>query len=535
MTHRSAVPLACLLIFLAASPAHASWPNNVFVNVPLCTAANNQYTPTIVADGAGGAIVTWYDLRGGSTYDIYAQHVLASGNPDPAWPADGRALCTAAGNQSNPNIVADGAGGAIVTWQDTRSGNFDIYAQHVLASGSPDPAWPADGRALCTAANSQGAPTLVADGAGGAIVAWQDYRSGTSNDIYAQRVARFGYLGTPEAEIVSVKDVPNDQGGKVKLSWNASYLDPLADANLSTYDVLRSVPTRLAVELSSRGTRTRPLAGDGFDAQPGDLMTQVFGASTLYWEYLTTIPVLHYVSGYSYLAPTTGDSTVSSNPTTSFMVVARNASNTMYWPSVPASGYSVDNLAPTAPAPFTGQFAAGTAKLHWNRNTESDLAGYRLYRGASAAFVPSAGNRIASPADTGYTDIAGVPAYYKLTAVDLHGNESPIATLMPTGTTGVDGGVAPAALEFAAPSPNPAREAASLYFALPLAGAVRVTILDAAGRVVREIADGAREAGTYSLTWDLRDLGGHPVSAGLYFARLMTSAGTMTRRIAVTR
>ena len=168
----------------------AAWPSN---GRALCTAAGNQYSPMIVADGAGGAIVTWYDYRNGSENpDIFAQHVLAGGAVDPAWPADGRALCTAANYQQHPTLVADGSGGAIVTWFDYRSGtNHDIYAQHVLAGGAVDPAWPAAGRALCTAAGDQAFPSITADGSGGALVTWMDGRSGV-NDIYAQHVLAGG-------------------------------------------------------------------------------------------------------------------------------------------------------------------------------------------------------------------------------------------------------------------------------------------------------------------------------------------------------
>ena len=174
---------------LGSGAVDAAWPAD---GQALCTAANDQSLPTIVADGAGGAIVTWQDFRGGVNNDIYAQHVLGSGAVDTAWPVDGRALCTATDNQFNATIVADQAGGAIVTWQDRRAGSFDIYAQHVLGSGAVDPAWPADGRALCTAANNQSAPTIVADGAGGAIVTWEDLRGGGSADIYTQHVLASG-------------------------------------------------------------------------------------------------------------------------------------------------------------------------------------------------------------------------------------------------------------------------------------------------------------------------------------------------------
>ena len=62
-------------------------------------------------------------------FDIYAQRVNAAGSPQ--WTADGVALCTAANDQRDPTIVSDGAGGAIVTWDDRRNGGYDIYAQHV--------------------------------------------------------------------------------------------------------------------------------------------------------------------------------------------------------------------------------------------------------------------------------------------------------------------------------------------------------------------------------------------------------------------
>jgi hypothetical protein len=512
---------------LASGAVDGTWPAD---GRALCTAAADQTAPVVVSDGAGGAIVTWNDQRSGN-YDIYSHHVLASGAVDAAWPANGRALCTAAGQQSNPAIVSDGAGGAIIPWHDFRSGNYDIYAQHVLASGAVDGAWPADGRALSTAAGEQSDPTIVSDGAGGALVAWQDARSG-NYDIYAQRVARFGYLGTPEAEIVGVKDVPGDQGGKVKLSWNASYLDLASDPNLSTYDIWRSVPPNVAAARVARGERVVASYVEAL-AEPGRMWTLPTAAQSYAWEYVTTQAAYHYISVYSVLAPTAQDSTPAGAPTTAFMVVARDPYYTMYWPSVPASGYSVDNLPPAAPQALTGQYSAGSMTLHWLPNTEADLAGYRLYRGTSASFVPGPGNLVAALPDTGHVDAAGTPSFYKLTAVDSHGNESLVALLSPTGMVGV--GDAPAVLAFALPSPNPADARTMLQYTLPRAGMVRLGVYDASGRLVRELASGTREAGQHAEAWDLRDASGRTVGAGLYFARLAVDGRTLVRRVAVTR
>ena len=172
---------------LSTGQTNPGWPLN---GRAVCAATGHQLYPQLVSDGAGGAIVTWQDERSG-TRDIYAQHVLSTGDVNPTWPLNGRALCVAGGDQSSPQIVSDAVGGAIVTWLDRRSGTFDIYAQNVLSSGEVNPAWPLDGRALSTAGGNQLNPQVVSDGAGGAIVAWDDARSG-AYDIYAQHVLSTG-------------------------------------------------------------------------------------------------------------------------------------------------------------------------------------------------------------------------------------------------------------------------------------------------------------------------------------------------------
>lgn len=66
-----------LLSWLAAGRVQAQWSDDPTINTPNCTAANDQTYPTIVSDGAGGAIITWTDLRS-SNDRIYVQRVHAS-------------------------------------------------------------------------------------------------------------------------------------------------------------------------------------------------------------------------------------------------------------------------------------------------------------------------------------------------------------------------------------------------------------------------------------------------------------------------
>jgi len=161
------------------------WATN---GIAICTAANDQTVPKIVSDGEGGAIIAWSDFRSSTDADLYAQRINASGTV--LWTNNGVAICTATKIQVAVSIITDGEGGAIITWHDSRSGVYDIYAQRVNASGLV--MWNADGVAICSAENKQENPAIVTDGAGGAIVTWQDNRNGTNQtsdyDIYAQRI-----------------------------------------------------------------------------------------------------------------------------------------------------------------------------------------------------------------------------------------------------------------------------------------------------------------------------------------------------------
>src|SRR6185503_18647467 len=143
----ASLPLSQALGTLPSSILSA--PKCSAVNFPLATSVGDQFWSSAIPDGAGGMIVAWQDPRNGATgSDIYAQHVLDCGSADPAWPAGGVALTTAAGDQIFPVIATDGAGGAFVAWNEGAfpfPGFADVFAQHVLSTGAIDPAWPVDG------------------------------------------------------------------------------------------------------------------------------------------------------------------------------------------------------------------------------------------------------------------------------------------------------------------------------------------------------------------------------------------------------
>ena len=155
---------------------------------PLVTATGNQTQASLASDGAGGWIIAWTDGRGADV-DVYAQRLNGSGAP--LWIVDGVPLTAAGGGQGNPRLVSDGAGGAVAVWNDFRAGaTSDLYGQRVNADGTPQ--WTADGVALTTAADEQRIWGTVPDGSGGVIAVWQDNRIGTFTDIYAGRLTGAG-------------------------------------------------------------------------------------------------------------------------------------------------------------------------------------------------------------------------------------------------------------------------------------------------------------------------------------------------------
>jgi hypothetical protein len=150
-------------------------------------------------------------------------------------------------------MLSDDAGGAIIAWTDHRGPGFDIWAVRLKPWGTFAPGW-SNGVPVSLAASDQVTPRIGSDGAGGAILAWSDYRSNTSF-AYAQHIDRFAQLGSPEPSITRVKDLPGDQGGQLRLDWSASYLDADPLYGISAYWIWRQAPLSLATQAVANGAR----------------------------------------------------------------------------------------------------------------------------------------------------------------------------------------------------------------------------------------------------------------------------------------
>ena len=138
---RVAAGAAILLALAAAAPVHAGWnPNGVTVtpttaSIPRVTACS---------DGAGGTFVAWQEEASPGSGVLRAQHLLATGDLDPAWPADGSIACSVVAARPDMGALPDRLGGLYLWWEE----GSQLFVTRLDATGVTAAGWPARGRGL---------------------------------------------------------------------------------------------------------------------------------------------------------------------------------------------------------------------------------------------------------------------------------------------------------------------------------------------------------------------------------------------------
>jgi hypothetical protein len=479
--------------------------------VPVCTAAGDQRASEmhhgtvrmLTSDGAGGAIITWKDSRSGE-WAIYAQRIDGSGVPQ--WVANG-VLVSAEGGQANPSIASDDSGGAVIVWESTQPvTGVDLYAQRVDASGICR--WTPGGVPVSTAANMQDRPRIISTGSGEAIVAWKDLRSGSTSDTYIQKIIPVAAMPPTSPVLTSVTDVPNDQGGAVTLFWSAVYQDT-AISSTPFYSVWRSI------------TSIPEPAGSKY-------RTTVSGGKEYAWEWIADQPA-HQFPAYSFTAPTLYDSMYGTGGIHYFLVSAHTGDTSLFFDSNVRSGYSVDNLAPIAPSNLAVSFLGNLPVLHWQANPEADIHHYSLYRSIDSLADPPPGSPYGTSRDTMFVDNNPVEsAWYTIRAWDVHGNVGPAGNRVRVTLTGVDepGAGIPTVFALGQNYPNPFNPVTRISYDLPKQSVVRVSVFTALGQEVATIVDETREPGYHSVMFDASAL-----PNGIYFYRMTSGSFTDTKKM----
>ena len=96
-------------------------------------------------------------------------------------------------------------------------------------------------------------------------------------------------------------------------------------------------------------------------------------------------------------------------------------------------------------------------------------------------------------------------------------------------------GILPRAYALGFNYPNPFNPSTAIPYALPRAGAVELAVYDVLGQMVKRLLRAERHpAGFFTARWDGR-IDGRPAGSGLYFYRLQTPGGVLTRKMTLVK
>ena len=203
---------------------------------------------------------------------------------------------------------------------------------------------------------------------------------------YSTNIGRsYLYLNaTPNVHptIMSVKDVPEDQGGYVNVKWMRSAYDLNINGLITNYVIERRALT---------------------DYNNSD------------WTIVGTVPAIHNAI-YNYEARTAYDSSSLGSAQFDFRVTAYTLNPGETWQSNILTGYSVDNLAPLSPQNLAAALNVNVVHLTWNPNSETDIRHYIIYRDDI---------QIGTSHTLNYADSTILPdsTYtFRISAEDIHGN-----------------------------------------------------------------------------------------------------------------
>ncbi|CAN5549811.1 hypothetical protein BH10BAC5_BH10BAC5_09300 [soil metagenome] len=186
----------------------------------VCNNTSDQHSPVCISDLHSGAHIFWTDERfiGPSGVNIFGQNVDYNGVQ--RWTANGKNVAdrvdytaTSNGRYSPQMAGCDALGGAIICWigyYDIPLTQYGIITQKIDYYGAIQ--WGANGF-IASSGNWKSGPSLIFDGgSGGCNIAWSDARSGNL-DIYAQHLKTSGALG-------NYKPKPVNSGTKDIISQN---------------------------------------------------------------------------------------------------------------------------------------------------------------------------------------------------------------------------------------------------------------------------------------------------------------------------
>ncbi len=205
----------------------------------------------------------------------------------------------------------------------------------------------------------------------------EDRSLGVHNPAYIVALLKvsidaLNYGTITSGDMVSVSDIPMDQGYQVRVVWTAFGADDgIANDQVQSYTILRQAPTSAADFDGSKFASFKDISGD---IETGSLLN----VNGELWDVVANIPAIQFIE-YSAVVPTLVNAVEGDTLLSTFKVLGKTASG-IQAETAPMSGYSVDNLVPTAPGGVAISLNDKDVVLIWDESTDSDFNNFEIYK-----------------------------------------------------------------------------------------------------------------------------------------------------------
>ncbi|MBI5805906.1 T9SS type A sorting domain-containing protein [candidate division TA06 bacterium] len=513
------------------------------------------YEPKVAGLADGSYLVAWYDYRSDNDYDIYGQRLDASGGP-----VGGNHLISTGhqGSEDYELSIASADSGYGVFWYGDKYSDYDIFGRIYKTNGDSvgpvvlvsDDSMDQDQEYPCAAANDSGL-----------VVAWEDYRDGSYNHIYGQRMRWDGSLAggnylisdSVDYDEEDVSIAGSDHGFLATWDDNRAgnynvygrYLNAAGQPEDSSFAV-SNVP---AIDQYCASVAASPDGGryavywNGEDSDYNDFLFSQ--------RYQDRLPqgvneLLADSANWSWFYIWGAQNMAASDDRLFFALCGSMKGTATGWDvyGMVTDWYSVsvppviwvDSLPDdidSAYGPYTVK-----SKITDDGSVDQAVLYYRINGGAWDTLAMAAG-----AADT---FSAVIPAQslvmgdtinisYYVWALDDTKNfiSSPARSFKltyPTGVAGQPGNDLPKIFALQPCRPNPSSGRVSFGYQLPKTSNVSLTVYNIAGQAVKRFDLGVKPAGQYKIDWN-----GNQAAAGVYFYRLQAGDFVSTKKLMIVK
>jgi predicted CXXCH cytochrome family protein len=354
---------------------------------------------------------------------------------------------------------------------------------------------------------------------GGYVYMWieEDRSFGIHNPAFSvalltAALESFKYGAIEAGQIMSVTDIPMDQGNQVRVIWTKFGADDgVARDQVKGYTVLRQVNDMMPKSVASYGS---------IDEMPAELAVgSNFVLDGHLWDVVANVNAHQFVE-YSVVAPTLYNTVGADTAWTTFKVLGQTESGIIA-ETEPMAGYSTDDLAPVTPTGLVAELDGAAVQLTWDAPYDKDVDNFEVYRSVDADFDINTAEFLGAIKSLSFTDasLTGQTISYSIVAVDFSENASENAVPVTVIITGVADELAgiPTEFEMSQNYPNPFNPSTQIKFGLPADSDVRVTVYNAVGKEVATLVNEHLSAGYHVYTWNAVNN-----ASGVYFYQIQT-------------